>query len=172
MKLGRELIPADVIAVRVARMGQQIREWYLGEPVHLVVVLRGAMIFGADLLRAIPGDDVYLHATAARSYDGTKPGKLTLTTEIPPVKDQHTLIVEDIVDTGNTALSILQRARSLWQPKTLQLVTLLDKVERREVQMVPDWTGFDIPDRFVVGYGLDYDGRYRNLPGIYILEES
>jgi len=161
------LISEEKIAERVKELAKQISRDYQGKTVHLVCVLKGAYTFLADLARAmeIP---VTLDFLAVSSY-----GKGTSTTgQVQVTKDLDTslegmdvLIVEDIADTGLT-LRYLYNMLKARNPSSLKVVALLSKPSRRTVEVPVDYVGFEIPDRFVVGYGLDVDQRYRNLPYI------
>ena len=169
--LGRALISADRIAKRVEEMGHEISDVYadIDTPLVLVVILKGATVFAADLLRSltIPAE---LEFVSAASYgSGTSPGKLKLAHMVEgPLVGRHVLLIEDIIDSGRTVNAIARRLRKL-KPASLRLAALLDRPARREEETQIDFTGFVIPDRFVIGYGLDYAGLYRELPGIYIL---
>src|SRR5216110_973607 len=165
------MISAAQIARRVRRLGRQISDVYIDidTPLVLVVILKGATVFAADLLRSlsIPAE---LEFVSAASYgSGTAPGKLRLAHMVEgPLVGRHVLLIEDIIDSGRTVSAIAKRLRRL-RPASLRLAALLDRPARREVETSIDFTGFDIPDRFVIGYGLDYAGLYRELPGIYTL---
>jgi hypoxanthine phosphoribosyltransferase len=169
--LGRALISAERIAKRVEEIGREISEVYedIDTPLVLVVILKGATVFAADLLRSlsIPAE---LEFVSAASYgSGTSPGKLRLAHMVEgPLVGRHVLLIEDIIDSGRTVSAIENRLRKL-KPASLRLAALLDRPARREVETRIDFTGFVIPDRFVIGYGLDYAGLYRELPGIYVL---
>jgi hypoxanthine phosphoribosyltransferase len=168
---GRALISAERIAKRVEEMGNEISKVYadIDTPLVLVVILKGATVFAADLLRSlsIPAE---LEFVSAASYgSGTSPGKLRLAHMVEgPLVGRHVLLIEDIIDSGRTVTAIERRLRRM-KPASLRLAALLDRPARREVETKIDFTGFVIPDRFVIGYGLDYAGLYRELPGIYIL---
>jgi hypoxanthine phosphoribosyltransferase len=167
----RALISAERIARRVSELGHQISEVYadIDTPLVLVVILKGATVFAADLLRSlsIPAE---LEFVSAASYgSGTSRGKLRLAHMVEgPLVGRHVLLIEDIIDSGVTVSAIARRIRKL-KPASLRLAALLDRPARREVEVEIDFTGFVIPDRFVIGYGLDYAGLYRELPGIYVL---
>ena len=169
--LGRALISAERIAKRVEEMGREISTVYadIDTPLVLVVILKGATVFAADLLRSlsIPAE---LEFVSAASYgSGTSPGKLKLAHMVEgPLIGRHVLLIEDIIDSGRTVGAIANRLRRL-KPASLRLASLLDRPARREVETQIDFTGFVIPDRFVIGYGLDYAGLYRELTGIYVL---
>lgn len=170
IELDRPLITPDEIESRVEELSAQINADYAGtgRPVSIVVVLKGAIFFAVDLMRNLdlPTRMDFLQA---HSYSGTEStGEVTLIKDVStPLAGTDVLIVEDIVDTGLTA-SWLLRHLSGHHPATCRLVTLLDKPSRRIYPVSIDYTGFSIPDEFVLGYGLDYDEGYRNLPAIYI----
>ncbi len=158
------LLDADTIGDRVDELGAEIRAAFGDEPILFVGVLKGSVLFLADLARATPGD-VQLAFLGVSSYHGTEStGTVRLTHDLTEdIADMNVVIVEDIVDTGLT-LSYLRDMLALRRPKALAICTLLDKPSRRVTPVPIDFTGFVIEDRFVVGYGLDLDQRYRNLP--------
>ena len=161
-QLGRILISRDEIAARVAELGEAIGRDYAGRAPLLVGVLKGAVVFTADLLRAIPLPAA-MDFMAVSSYgSGTRSsGVVRLTADLSlSIEGRDVIIVEDVIDSGRT-ISYL---------RSLSLCVLLDKVSRREVDVEVDYVGFVIPDEFVVGYGLDYDGWHRNLPDLAVLE--
>jgi hypoxanthine phosphoribosyltransferase len=167
----RVLIPAEDLTARVGQLGGQIRGDYAGRTPMLVGVLKGAVVFLADLMRAIDApcecDFIALSSYGASSRSS---GIVELTKDLSvPIEGRDVLIVEDIVDTGRT-LAYLLRNLETRQPATLRVCTLLDKAARREVPVSLDYVGFTIPDEFVVGYGLDFAGLYRNLPYLGVLE--
>ena len=168
------LLDAETIQARVRELAVEIESDYPdGEDIHLVGVLKGAFVFLADLVRAMT-PRVSLDFIAVSSYvKSTKSsGEVRLLKDLDfGLQGRHVIIVEDIVDTGLT-LTYLQdilRARS---PKTLRTACLLSKPSRRQVEVVVEYIGFTIEDRFVVGYGLDYAERYRNLSHIAVLDEE
>ncbi len=172
--IAKVLLSEETIKERVAVLGKQITDEYsrkLAPDGHLLVVglLKGSMVFMADLIREI---DLHceLDFMLVSSYgSGTESsGILTIKQDVKDVKDQHVLIVEDIVDSGFTMASVLDILKKR-EPASLALCSLLDKPSRRTVPVDIDYCGFEIPDEFVVGYGLDYASRYRNLPYIGIL---
>src|SRR6202163_2219101 len=170
-KTGRAMITSARIAKRVKQLGQQISEVYadIDTPLVMVVVLKGATVFAADLLRSlsIPAELEFVRAASYGS--GTTSGKLRLAHMVEgPLIGRHVLLVEDIIDSGRTVDAIAKRIRRLG-PASLRMAALLDRPARREVEVKIDFCGFVIPDRFVIGYGLDYAGLYRELPGIYSL---
>jgi hypoxanthine phosphoribosyltransferase len=166
-----QLFSAEQIAVRVRELGEQLSREYADLDPLIVVVLKGSAIFASDLLRSMP---IPLHV----DYMGTSSyGDATTTSgQVRIVKDvemsmtgRHVIIVEDIVDTGLT-LHYLLRTLKLREPASLKICALLDKPGRRRVEIPVDYIGFSIEDHFVIGYGLDYASRYRNLPYIGILK--
>ena len=172
-RLGRVLIPQGEIARRVRELGLSLSRDYEGKNPLLVGVLKGAMVFMADLMRAA---DIPLAADfiAVGSYGGTtrSSGVVKITADLSvSIEDRHVVIVEDIIDTGRT-ISYLKRNLQTRHPASVKVMALLNKSERREVEVALDYVGFTIPKEFVVGYGLDYRGLYRNLPYIAALEED
>jgi hypoxanthine phosphoribosyltransferase len=168
---GSILIEQDVLSARVIGLAREIRDDLGHEtPLHLVGVLKGAFIFVADLIRAL-GGPVSCDFLSVSSYGTgtTTSGEVRLTKDLDSALDHRdVLIVEDIVDTGLT-LSYLRSLLLARQPNTLRTVALLNKPSRRQQPVPLEYVGFDIPDRFVVGYGLDADGRYRELPFIGVI---
>ena len=167
----KAMISSARIARRVQELGKQISETYadIDTPLVMVVILKGATVFAADLLRSlsIPAELEFVRAASYGS--GTTHGALRLAHMIDgSLIDRHVLLVEDIVDSGHTAAAITRRVRRM-KPASLRLAALLDRPARRAVPVIIDFKGFVIPDRFVIGYGLDYAGLYRELPGIYSL---
>jgi hypoxanthine phosphoribosyltransferase len=164
------LLTGTKIQKRIREMGLAIRKDFPDEPLLLVGVLKGAVLFLADLARQIPGE-VTFDFIAVSSYgkDSKSSGQVKLNKDLDSSIDGKTVIVvEDILDTGLTLrylLSVLQQRK----PKNLRVAVLLDKVERRLTDVTADYIGFPIPNEFVVGYGLDYAERYRNLPDVRIL---
>ena len=170
-RIGRILISRDEIAARVTELGEAIGRDYAGRTPILVGVLNGAVVFTADLLRAIPMAAA-MDFMAVSSYgSGTRStGVVRLTADLSlSIEDRDVIIVEDVIDSGRT-ISYLRRNLATRHPRSLALCGLLDKVSRREVDVDVDYVGFVIPDEFVVGYGLDYDGRHRELPDMAVLE--
>ena len=169
----RRLIEHDAIEQRVSELGAELSEIYRGKDLTVVGVLPGCMLFMADLVRAIdvPHRIGVVHASSYRGRS-TRPGELALDTQLlPDIRGRDVLIVDDIFDTGNT-LSHLVEALQSGGPNSIRTAALLLKEGRAEVEMRPDFSGFTIPDVFVVGYGLDYNDDYRHLPFIGALDES
>jgi hypoxanthine phosphoribosyltransferase len=168
------LIPRDAIARRVAELAREIRaDAGPDTPVHLVAVLKGAFIFLADLLRAFEGP-VTCDFLAVSSYGGgtSSSGQVRLTKDLDrPIEGRDVVLIEDIADTGLT-LSYIQEMLRNRAPRTLRTACLLSKPSRRTIDVPVEYIGFEIPDRFVIGYGLDVDERYRNLPDIGVMGDA
>jgi hypoxanthine phosphoribosyltransferase len=165
----KTLISATRLQRRIAQLARQIRKDFRGQPLHLVTVLKGSVFFLTDLMRCIPGE-VSVDFIAVSSYgDYThSSGEVKLTKDLDlSIEGKNVILVEDILDTGMTVQYLL-RILDQRKPKSLKVAVLLDKKERRIATVKPDYVGFTIPDKFVVGYGLDLAQRYRNLP--YIAE--
>jgi hypoxanthine phosphoribosyltransferase len=171
LRPGRVLITEDELRSRVAGLGTTIaRDYETRNPV-LVGVLQGAFLFMADLIRAIP-IDLTTDFIGLSSYGaGTvSSGVVRLVSDLSrSIDGRDVLIVEDIVDTGHTLAYLTHRLQAR-RPKSLRVCVLLDKIERREADVDLDYVGFPIPNLYVVGYGVDYGGRYRNLPHVAALE--
>ena len=167
---GKVLLDSTAIHVRVRELGDQITRDYRGKTPHLIAILKGACIFHADLVRAIDLS-LSMDFIAVGSYGQSTrtSGEVRLLKDLDESVDgRDVLLVEDILDTGLTVHYILQNLQSRGA-RSLKVVTLLNKPSRRLVEVPVDYMGFEIPDHFVVGYGLDYSQRYRNLPDIRIL---
>ena len=168
------LFDQSAIRRRVAEMAEEIRRDYTADaPIHFVAVLKGAFMFLSDLMRAMPGP-VTCDFMALSSYgSGTQSsGEVRLLKDLDSgLEGRDVVIVEDIVDTGVT-LTYLQEILRARAPRTLRTACLLSKPSRRKVEVPVEYIGFAIEDRFVVGYGLDFDERYRNLPHIAVLSGS
>ena len=159
------------LRARVFELGAQIRKDYGDDtPMHLIGVLKGSFMFLADLARAIPGE-VSLDFIAVSSYAGTTTtGEVKLNKDLDrSIEGRHVIIVEDIVDTGLT-LHYLQEILTARGPRSVKTACLLSKPSRRKVDVPVEYVGFTIEDRFVIGYGLDYDERYRQLPYIGVMD--
>jgi hypoxanthine phosphoribosyltransferase len=167
------LITEERIAARVAELAAQISKDYNGKDLVLVGVLKGAVVFLADLVRQVTVPLVY-DFVAIESYGPTtrSSGVVRILKDLDePVESKHVLIVEDIVDTGLTLrVSYLRENIKSRAAASVKVCALLDKPARREVDLQIDYSGFVVPNKFVVGYGLDYNGRYRQLPYIGILK--
>ena len=167
------MISAERIAERTAALASQIARDYDGREILLVSVLKGSFVFLADLIRKLPGTVIvdFLRVVsygAATETAGVVQFRMDVDTS---VTGRHVLIVEDILDTGLT-LDYLKRHLQSGQPASLRTCTLLDKKGRRRVPFDADYVGFTIEDKFVVGYGLDFDERFRNLPEVCILHQD
>jgi len=164
------LLPRNKIQKRIREMAKAIRADFPTEPLLLLGVLKGAVLFLADLARQIPGE-VTFDFIAVSSYgkDSRSSGQVKLNKDIDSsIEGKTVIVIEDILDTGLT-LRYLLRVLQQRKPKNLRVAVLLDKVERRLTDVHADYVGFPIPNEFVVGYGLDYAERYRNLPDVKIL---
>ncbi len=165
------LFTREQIAKKVAELGERITRDFEGESVVLIGVLKGATIFLADLAREIRLD-VSFDFIAVSSYGNSKQqsGEVKLMKDVDhSMEGKNIILVEDILDTGLT-LTYLKNLLLAHQPKAVKIAALLDKVSRRTQPIHGDYVGFEIPDEFVVGYGLDFAERYRNLPEVCILE--
>lgn len=162
----QEFISAEKIQKRIDELGKEIANDYKGEEVVMVVLLRGSFIFAADLARAVDGD-VIVDFMVVSSYQGKETsGEVRIFKDLAEtIHDRHVLIVEDIVDTGLTLTKILEVLRSR-SPKSLETCSLLSKPSRRIKEVDIKYTGFTIEDKFVIGFGLDLDQKYRHLPFI------
>lgn len=162
----RPLFTDQDIQKRIQELGQRISEDYRHEPLLVIGVLKGSFIFLADLVRAIDGE-CEIDFIGVASYEGTESsGQVRLTHDLSSeVMGKHVLVVEDIVDTGRT-IDFLLDSLSIRKPKSLKIAALLSKPEAHVMQHPLDYVGFEISREFVVGYGLDYNGRYRQLPHI------
>jgi hypoxanthine phosphoribosyltransferase len=170
-RVGKTLLDSRTIQRRVRELGARIASDYAGTTPHLIGILKGASIFHADLVRSI-NLGVTFDFIAVASYGGeTKSsGEVRILKDLDEsLEGRDVLLVEDILDTGLTLHYLIQNLKSRG-PKSLKVIALLSKPSRREIEVPVDYVGFEIPDRFVVGYGLDYDQRYRNLPEICVLE--
>ncbi len=167
----RVMISEEEIRAAIAKAGAEIDAEYAGKPLLLVSILKGAFVFLADLSRAvsIPCEIGFMQAQSY--YEGTtSSGKVNITLDLTQdISQYHVLIVEDIIDTGRTLKLVAEELRRR-NPLSLKIITLLDKPDRRVVEITADRTLFTIPDEFVIGYGLDCAEYYRNLP--YIAEYS
>ena len=165
------LVPEEEVDARIRALGEQISKDYEGKQIHLICVLKGGVFFMCELAKRITVP-VSMDFMCVGSYgDGTKSsGVVRIAKDLDEsIEGKDVLIVEDIIDSGNT-LSLTRKMLQGRGPASLKICTLLDKPERRETQVEVEYTGFVIPDAFVVGYGLDYAQKYRNLPYIGVLE--
>jgi hypoxanthine phosphoribosyltransferase len=164
--LGEILITTEVLQNRIAELGREISQDYAGRNLHLVCILRGGVLFLADLMRAITTphtiDFMAVSSYGAGARETT--GQVRISLDLKEnIQDRDVLLIEDIVDSGYTIASVLELLATR-HPKSLRVCALLDKVQRRKVEVPIDYRGFAIPDKFVFGFGLDLDEYYRNLP--------
>lgn len=167
----RVLLSEREVKHRIQELGDRISKDYAGKEVHLIGILKGGVFFTCELAKSITVP-VSLDFMSVSSYgnDTISNGVVKIVKDLDEsIDNKDVLVVEDIVDTGRTLNYLLENLRSR-NPKSLKLCTLLDKPDRRVVDINVDYTGFEIPDEFVVGYGLDYAQRHRNLPYIGIVE--
>ena len=167
----RILLPEDEVDARVEEIGKQISEDYAGKSVHLICILKGGVFFTCELAKRITVP-VSMDFMCVSSYGaGTKSsGIVKIVKDLDePIEGKDVIIVEDIIDSGRTLYYLADILRKR-RPGSLKFCTLLDKPERRVKDVKVDYTGYEIPDEFVVGYGLDYAQKYRNLPYIGVVE--
>jgi hypoxanthine phosphoribosyltransferase len=166
------LIPATALRARIAELGAEIAATYAGEVPILVSVLKGSTLFLSDLARAMAVDlEVDFMSISSYAESGGISGVVRIVKDLESdIGGRHVLIVEDIVDTGLT-LNYLRRTLEERKPASLRTCSLLDKAARRIIPVPLEWRGFEIPDVFVVGYGLDFQGRYRNVPDILAVRD-
>lgn len=167
------MIPEEEVNGRIAEIAAQIDEDFQGEEIVAVGILRGGAYFCTELTKRIQVP-VVLDFMEASSYGmGTESsGRVNITKDlIEDIEGRNVIIIEDIIDTGRTLSLLLENLRAR-RPKTLKLCTLLDKPERRVVDVTVDYNGFVIPNKFVIGYGMDFEQKYRNLPYIGVIEDE
>jgi hypoxanthine phosphoribosyltransferase len=167
----RILITAEEIRERVAGLARQISADYAGQSLTLLGVLTGSLIFLADLVRQLqlPTRIGFIQASSYRGA-ATTPGKLEVMPGLlPDIRGRHVLLMDDILDTGQTLTQLVEHVRRM-EPLSLRVAVLLRKRGRQVFSLEPDYCGFEIPDEFVVGYGLDYNDEYRQLPHVAVLE--
>ena len=169
-EIAKILVSREDIAKRVKELAELINRDYAGKPLLVVCILRGATIFFADLFRELTGDvEVDFIAVSSYGSGATTSGEVKMLKDFSsPVAGKHLLIVEDIIDTGVT-LVYLKRLLEARGPASVKLCALLDKPSRRKVELKGDYIGFEIPNEYVVGYGLDYAEKFRNLPDVCVL---
>ena len=168
------MLSAETIAARVRELGKQIAEEYRDKNIVLVLVLKGSFVFGADLARAIDHPRCRIDFLGTRSYgEGTESsGVVQITQDLSkPVEGEDVIIVEDIVDTGLTIAHLLELMKTR-RPASVKVCALLHKPARKKVEVQVDYVGFTIEDKFVIGYGLDWAERFRNLPFIGVVERA
>ena len=169
----KKLLSEDKLHQGVVQMSEEITSMYGSEPLTILGVLTGSVVLVADLIRQLEMP-LRVGVVFASSYRGaaTTRGPLVINSDLmPDIRDRNVLIVDDIFDTGNTLLELLTLMEKMG-PKSVRTAVLLRKLGRQEVDIDPDFVAFDIPDEFVVGYGLDYQDAYRNLPYVAALEPA
>uniref|UniRef100_A0A832GQD7 Hypoxanthine phosphoribosyltransferase n=1 Tax=Caldimicrobium thiodismutans TaxID=1653476 RepID=A0A832GQD7_9BACT len=165
----RKILSEELIKRRIQELAQAIEKDFPEEPLVFIGTLKGAFIFLADLVRALSNRPLEIDFVRVKSYglSDTSSGEVTITKDVEvSLEGKNVILVEDIVDTGLT-LEFLRRHLALHKPKSLKVCALIDKRERRKVEVPLDYVGFSLEKGFLVGYGLDYAERYRHLPGIY-----
>lgn len=166
------LIDEERLQARIKELGQQISADYAGQKLLLLCILKGGVLFLTDLMRSlsIPHEIDFLAVSSYGKEIRESTGVVRILKDLDePIEGMHVLIVEDIIDTGHTLTYITNILRAR-RPASLKICTLLDKTERRQVEIPVDYVGFTIPDKFVFGYGLDLDEKLRNLPYIAVAE--
>ena len=166
----KELISREELDKRIGELAEQIDKDYLGKEITIVCVMRGAVFFTVELTLKMKTKLKYEFITIS-SYEGTDTtGEITLRTDLrESIEGKDVLIVEDIIDTGRSMRYLIDHLRSK-NPRTLKVCTLADKVERREIEVPIDYTGFVVPNKYIVGFGFDIDNNYRNMPYVATLE--
>ena len=165
------MLPEEKVDARIREIGEQISREYAGKSVHLICILKGSIFFTCELAKRITSP-VEIDFMSVSSYGNgtTSSGAVRIVKDLDePLEGKDVLIVEDIIDSGNT-LHYLVEILYKRKPNSIKICTLLDKPERRTADVKVDYSGFNIPDEFVVGYGLDYAQKYRNLPFIGVVE--
>jgi len=173
-RLKSVLIDADRLRSRIAEMGRQITRDYAGRDLAVVTILQGGAVFMADLIREIHLP-LTIGSVSVASYHGGTASSGTVSfhqSRMPDIQGKDVLVLDDILDTGRTLAAILRRFGEECQPASMKVCVLLEKQVERVEPIQADYCGFSIADEFVVGYGLDYDGEYRNLPMIGVLSEE
>ena len=165
------MLQEDVVDARIKELGEQISRDYAGESVHLICILKGSVYFTCELAKRITVP-VTMDFMQCSSYgaETKSSGIVKIVKDLDePIIDRNVIIIEDIIDSGRT-LSHLKKLLAQRSPKSLKICTLLDKPDRRVVDVPVEYVGFQIEDKFVVGYGLDYDQQYRNLPYVGVVQ--
>lgn len=172
--LDEVLIPEVALQDRIIELGEEISQDYAGETVHLVCILKGGVMFLTDLMRhiSLPHTIDFMAISSYNMGDRISSGQVRLTMDLhEDIHGRNVILVEDIIDSGNT-LSSVMNILGARKPASLKVCTLLDKVDRRQVEVHVDYVGFQIPDKYVFGYGLDLDQYYRELPFIGVINEE
>ena len=167
----RVMLPEEKVNQRIAELGEEISKEFAGEPVHLICILKGSVFFTCELAKRITVPVTMDFMTVSSYGSGTtSSGNVKIKKDLDEdIAGKNVVVIEDIIDTGRTLACLFEILKER-NPKKLKLCTLLDKPDRRIADVSVDYTGFVIPDEFVVGYGLDYDQRYRNLPYVGVLD--
>ena len=167
------LISQEEVETKICELAKQISEDYAGKKIHLIAILKGSVFFTCELAKRLTVPVTMDFMTVSSYGDGmVSAGQITIKKELDEdIDGKEVLIVEDIVDSGHTLMH-LKKLLLGRNPASLKIVTLLDKPDCREVEIKPDYCGFVIPDRYVVGYGLDYAQQYRNLPYIGVIDQK
>lgn len=168
------LFHEQTILSRLDELARDITEVYAGQELTVIAVLNGSLIFAADLLRRIPLP-LKLDCLSVASYHGGTESSGVVTFDqisLPDIDDRHVLILDDILDSGRTLHAICRKLRAETRPKSVRICVLLKKLRERAEEMEADFVGFEIGDEFVIGYGLDYAERYRNLPFVGVLKRE
>lgn len=172
-EMERCLISSEQIAEKIAALGEQISRDYKGKQLVVVGILKGAIVFLADLIREVT-IPLYVDFMAVSSYGSSteSSGVVRILKDLDKsIEGKDVLIVEDIIDSGLTLRYLVENLEAR-HPNSVKVCTLLDKPGRRKTQVAIHYNGFVIPDEFAVGYGLDYNDKYRNLPGVYVLKKE
>lgn len=165
----KSVLSEDQLTKGVKALAKDVSRLYGNSPLTIIGVLTGSLVFLADLMRLLEMP-LRVGVVQARSYKGTTRGSITINSELmPDICEHDVLLVDDIFDTGHTLEHVIEQMRVL-RPRSLRSAVLLRKLGRQEVTTEPDFTAFEIPNQFVVGYGLDYDDKFRNLPYLAALE--
>lgn len=166
------LFNEEQLQTRVAQLGEELNKLYKGEEVTAICVLKGAVLFATDLIRHLdmPLKVEFIRLSSYGSATSTSGQVNAVDIKLPDLNGKNVLIIEDIVDTGLTAKFLMDFMRANFNTKSVKFCSLLDKKITRKVDIEPDYYGFEIDDKFVVGYGLDYDGYFRNLKYIGYVE--
>ena len=169
----KTLISSEELQKRIKEIGKQITEEYKNKEIVIICILRGAVYFATDLTKYIDSNNLIMEFMQVSSYGNMKEttGELKIKKDLDVnIEGKNVIIVEDIIDSGFTMLNLKKYLLSK-NPETLKVCTLLDKIDRRKVEVEADYVGFEIPNKFVLGYGLDYEEYYRNLPYIAYSED-
>ena len=167
------LFSEEQIKARVKELGEEITKDYEGKEVYILPLLRGSFVFGADIFKALDlKAKVGFMTTSSYGHGETSTGTVTVVNDIPDnIEGLDVIIVDDIMDTGYTMEFVINHVKKLGA-KSVKTCVLLDKPSRRKVELVPDYCGFTIEDKFVVGYGLNYGDHYRNIPYVFVVTDK